>query len=460
MIDLSVSWNTSDPVFKKLEGGPRAMGNPCATTNDELFTLVEGTGYIYNMRSGTWRAIHNSYFELETRKGSRTSIAAADPETGIVYLPETYFTTMLSVNLRTDAFNRSDVKIYADEGIDIVVWNAYLKGMWVQNARFSPNLFMPSKVSKSSTGWSELGVGRPPGIPMKWTCSAPAHGGSTMVFLEYKIVYILDVVKKTWKKAPPGPDVVGNTCAVTGDQLIVWGGLIKGSSISNNTFVLNIKTMKWASRYIAPPSQSTTTTAVTTAMNSHTSQPSPQATTTANPTDMKFVAIIVVSIGILLAINLWIIVRHRRRRRKSNSGGQRTGPNGSPTDTLDIMDDNIDTSVKGHAIRSSHRREPFETGPNFQRLSSDHSTGSRWHISSLLGRLHQGSFGARELSEHPHAIVEESTSKRDPQDAFEVQSCSQHPYNTVGDKYTPKHGNKAIQQSTRHYGGKEEFLDH
>ncbi|KAK3829084.1 MAG: hypothetical protein J3Q66DRAFT_324318 [Benniella sp.] len=462
MIDLSVSWNTSDPVFKKLEGGPRTMGNPCATTNDELFTLVEGTGYVYNVSSGTWRVIHNNYFELETRSEYRISMAAADPETGIVYLPDKSFTKMLSLNLRTNEYNISDVKIYADEGIDIVVWNAYLKGMWVQNALYSPFLFTPSKVSKSSTGWSELGFGRPAEIIMGWACSAPAHGGSTMVFLEYGTVYILDVVKKTWKKTPLGPYVYGDTCAVTGDQLILWGGLIKGSSLSNNTFVLNIKTMKWASRYIAPPSR-TTTTATT-----HTSQPSqaptqdiPQTTTTStgNLTDIKLVVIIVVVTGILLAINVWFIVRYRCRGRRSNRDDQRMSPSGSSTDSLDIMDDNIDTSVKGHVIGSSYRRDPFETGPDLQRLSSDHSTGSRWHISSLLGRLHQGSFGARELSEHPHAIVEEPTSKRDRQDAFEVQPSSQHPDNTVGDVYTTKHGDKVMQQSTRHYGGKEELRD-
>ncbi|KAK3829078.1 MAG: hypothetical protein J3Q66DRAFT_24319 [Benniella sp.] len=320
IIDLSVSWNTSDPVLKKMEGGPRIMGNPCAMTSDELFTLVEGTGYVYNVRSGTWRVVHNSYFNLETKGPDgnldKEAKAAADPETGIVYLPDMTFTKMLSVNLMTNAYNVSNVKIYADDGIHVVAWNAYLKGMLVENAGYVANLFMPSKVSKSSTGWSTPVFGGAPGFPGYWGCGVPAHGGTKMVYTSWGTVYVLDVVKKTWKTGPPGPEVWRTSCAVTGDQLILWGGLISTGGTSNKTHVFNIKTMKWSSGYIAPPSSSTSTSTTTV----HTSQPSRTPTqngshtSTSSPSDMKLLIIIVAVTGILLAINLWFIVRYRRRR--------------------------------------------------------------------------------------------------------------------------------------------------
>jgi len=236
------------------------MGNPCATTNNELFTLVEGTGHVYNVNSGSWRVVHNSHFDLETSipggDADEGAKAAADPKTGIVYLPDLTYRKMLSVNLRTNAYNRSDVKIYADEGIQVVAWNAHLKSMVVEHALYLMNLFTPSKVGKSSTGWSELEFPRPQDIPTRWACGVPAQGGKKMVYYA-ESVYVLDVVKKTWSKGSPGPGVWITSCAVSGDQLILWGGLAyETDTASNKTYVFNIKTMKWISRYIAPPSKS------------------------------------------------------------------------------------------------------------------------------------------------------------------------------------------------------------
>jgi len=41
MLDLSVSWNTSDPVFRKLPGGPKVDDGGCSMTNngEDLFVL-------------------------------------------------------------------------------------------------------------------------------------------------------------------------------------------------------------------------------------------------------------------------------------------------------------------------------------------------------------------------------------------------------------------------------------
>jgi hypothetical protein len=81
-------------------------------------------------------------------------------------------------------------------------------------------------------------------------------------------------------------------------------------------------------------------------------------------------------------------------------------------------------------------------------------------MAGLFGRLHQGTFGARELSEHPHAILEDPTSKRNVQEgAFGVQVLSQHPHAMVGDEYTSKYGDKVIHQSIGHYDDKEELRD-
>ncbi|KAK3829081.1 MAG: hypothetical protein J3Q66DRAFT_364127 [Benniella sp.] len=471
MIDLSVSWNTSDPVFKKLEGGPRTMGHPCATTNNELFTLVEGTGYVYNVSSGSWRVFHYNDFDVDTRvrfegvDGRTTAIANPDTET--LYFPNLLAEKVLSVNLRTGAYNISDIVVYSDDGIHVVLWNAYLKSVVFVHALYTPVLYTPSKVTKTSNGMSELNFGigpkMGPEVVLLWACGTSAHGGTKMVFLEgWGPVYVVDVAKGTWKNGPPGPRLYKSSCAVTGDQFIIWGGLTtKEGNSSNKTFVFNIKTMKWTSGYVAPPRRSTTTAPTHTSQPSQTPTQNVPQTTTGNPGDMNFIIIIIVATGILLATNLWFIVRHHRRRGRSNPDiGQKTSPDWSSTDSLDIMDDNTETSVKWHSIRSPHLRDTFDSSANSTRLPSDHNTGSRWYMSGLLGRLHQGTFGARELSEHPHTIVEDPTLKRNAQEGvLEVQLLSLHPHATVGDEYASTHSDKLIQQSARYYNDKEEFRE-
>ncbi|KAF9344725.1 hypothetical protein BGX34_005396, partial [Mortierella sp. NVP85] len=82
MIDLSVSWNASNPVYKKLNTGPEAGG--CAMTNNgDLFTVFQGRGYIYNVKLGLWKSFQNIHFATTPS----SSGAVSDPETGIIYIP-------------------------------------------------------------------------------------------------------------------------------------------------------------------------------------------------------------------------------------------------------------------------------------------------------------------------------------------------------------------------------------
>ncbi|KAK3829090.1 MAG: hypothetical protein J3Q66DRAFT_324325 [Benniella sp.] len=458
MLDLSISWNASDPVYKKLQGGPKVMGRPCATTNDELFMMFNGIGYLHNLSSGSWGNIHNDNIDYNPYSGLG-EIAVIDPETRTAYFPANELDgdgngiAMLSVDLKTGAFNTSDHDIYVSEGIHVVVWNAYLKSMLVIHALYPPDIFTPSKVSQSSTGWDIMDDGQKPDVIIGWACGASALGGTKMIFLEkWGPVYIWDVVKTTWKKGPLGPKLEETSCAVSGDQFILWGGYTgENETLSDKTYIYNMKTDKWASRYIASPLQPITITA-TAPRILQPSQTSTQHVSYATTTpesgntslgDKNILIITVAVIGVLVTVNLGFIFRYYRRSRRLN-------PDGSSSDSLDI---------KEHPM-GSHRCDPSDFVPNSTTPSSDHNTSLGWHVSGVPGRLHQGSLGARELSEHPHAIVEDPTLKRNVQEgAFGVQILSQHPHAMVGDEYTSKYGDKVIHQPTRHYGDKEELRD-
>ncbi|KAK3829091.1 MAG: hypothetical protein J3Q66DRAFT_410599 [Benniella sp.] len=442
MLDLSVSWNTSDPVFKNLTNAPNVEEGACTMTNngEGLFVMEGQVGYIYNVKSESWATLNDNGF-------SYTTAAATDPETGFIYLPgggEDFKgrPMLLSLDLKTKTINKT---LDANGDAGSCGWNAYLRSMVFSDDTNTLKLFTPSKVSKSSTGWGELRTGPLQNIDLNWNCGVSMQGGTKMVFHGYHtdnpgmtyVVYVLDVVKRTWKKGPSAPRVIYSACAATGDQFIMWGGKIgTQEKASNTTFIYNIKTEKWTTSYIAPPSRSTTTMTTDPSLPSQTSNPKD-----ASSSDKHLVVIIVAVIGSLLAIILGLIFRYHRQTRRLNHDGPKTSPSGSSTDLLDIRE---------HSVGSSRRRDPSESGSN-----------SGVHVPGVPGRLHQGSLGARELSEHPHAILEDPTARRNLQEgALEVQLLSHHPHAMVGDgQHTPMHSDKVIQGYNRHHGDKEELRD-
>ncbi|KAK3809158.1 MAG: hypothetical protein J3Q66DRAFT_353106, partial [Benniella sp.] len=388
ILDLSVSWNTSDPAYKKLEGGPPKVDRrSCAMTNngEDLFVMSAGVGYIYNVKSNSWKPFPNANFAVNTQSKSGY-FAVTDPETGIIYLPDggvdfTGKVLMLSVDIRTGTVNTTASNPYIGSQ---AVWNTHLKGMVIASSEDHGLMtFTPSKVTTSSDGWSLLNT--TPQEDWSWDCGASAYGDSIMVFIggtrythqTLSYIYIFDVAKQTWKKGPLATNVFFSSCAVSGDQFIVWGGYF--------VTVFNMKTNKWVSRYIPPRPRPTTTTLRP--------SPTPNGTLVSGNTsssDTKLVIIIAAVTGTLLAAILGLIFRYHRRTRLPN-------PNESSTGLLDIKD-----SVK--------IPRP-----------------------GLVGRLHEGVFGANQVSEQPHAIVEDPTTKRNVQEgALEVQIPPQYPHTMVG----------------------------
>ncbi|KAK3819526.1 MAG: hypothetical protein J3Q66DRAFT_398973 [Benniella sp.] len=467
MLDLSVSWNASEPVFKKLPGGPSVDIGACAMTNngDDLFVLTKGTGYVYNVKSSTWSVFHNANFGA-TGKGQA---ATSDPKTGFIYLP-TYGMNfagekvLVSLDLKSNTVNTTAVGV-DPQWYQLAIWSTFLKSIVIMDQHRNPFTFTPSIVSNPDKGWGKLELTSPefPGtyIANSWNCGAAAYNGTKLIHIGRTLggitsVYIMDVVKRTWMRGPIAPSLFYSACAVTGDQFIVWGGDFYDGPETNKTYAFNMKTEKWVSRYIAPPPRSTTTTFA----SQTPTQPIPSTTAISVPgntssNDMKLVTIIVIVTGTLMAIILGSIFRYHKRTRQFNSCDQRTNPDGPSTDSLDIKDDpNI--SVKDLSKGSSRRRDPSDSGSH----SIDHHGQRKWHMNGLLGRIHQGSLGARPLSEHPHAAVEDPATKRNVQEgALEVQILSQHPHAVVGETFNSNNGDKAMRGYIGGYGDKEELED-
>jgi len=414
MIDLSVSWNTSDPVYKKLRNGGPEDNIGCTLTNngEDLFVLGDGKGYIYNVKSNSWKLFGNANFATIH---NMYSPAVSDPETGIIYLPVGGVDLAgnmrsLSVDLRMGTVKPTAFSPLVKGKSLVMIWSAHLRSMVVPNATYDPALFTPSKVSESSDGWSTMSTTGQTAKVATWSCGAPAYGGSIIVYLggfrltdpvDELTVFTLDVVNGTWKQGPPAPKGFStNNCAVSGDQFIAWGYMEprEGVSDPSRTFVFNMKTETWVSKYVAPPRRPTTT--------SHTLPPSQtptQNTTTSelgeiSSGDRRPTIIAVAVTGCLLAIIVGLFV-YRRRTRQAD-------PNGSSPGSLDVKND----------VNASEKGDPSDPGH---------------------ARLHQGAFGAELVSEHPHAIVEDPTMIRGVQEGAQaIQIPPQHPHIMV-DKQGP-----------------------
>jgi len=395
VLDLSVSWNTSDPIFKELPNGPGTQSTSCTMFNNEedLLVLSKATGYIYNVKSNSWTVMHDNNFG-DTSKTS----AATDLDSGMIYITNgamnfTGDEVVLALDMKTKTSSTiplSSMRIEMFEDLYVtyftsMAWCAYLRSfLLTMNDNDKLFTFTPSKASGPSGGWGVLS--KTMGFLDHPSCFSPAYGGSKMVYFGEIGLRILDVATQTWKEAPRlGLQLVSASCAVSGDQFIIWGGQLgvfhafsaRGLTVdddirvSNKTHVYNMKTEKWTSRYVAPPARPITTS---THASEASQTPSPHAPLTTTPSlsdaslsDKTLVNIIVIVIGAMMTIILTIIFVYLGLTKRGS----------------------LDTQ-------------------------SEKSSASR------------------PLSEHPHVIVEDSTTNRNVQEgAVAVLMAPQHPHTVV-----------------------------
>ncbi|KAF9345178.1 hypothetical protein BGX34_004969, partial [Mortierella sp. NVP85] len=342
MLDLSVSWNTSDPVYKQLENGPKVVKGPCAVTNDgeSVFLLSGGKSHVYSIQSNSWAVL-----DIKSLAVYRGTLAVTDPETGLIYFPDTT-AQMYSLDLRINTVNITKGIPILDS--DMIIWSAYLRSMVKVAFQGDHYTFTPSNMSESSTGWNLFRTGTVP-ERHKWACVLPAFGGSKLLYIVEPsaawstIVYTLDVATRTWTKGSPTPYFSAHACAVSGDQVILWGTF--QLMTQRKTVVYNLKTGKWTDRYIAPPPRPTNTRTTHASQPPQTpTQPIPSTTPSSDMTssnksssDMKPGVIIAIVAGTLLSIAMICINVYLRISKRSKADSKRTTPDGSSFESVDAQ---------------------------------------------------------------------------------------------------------------------------
>jgi hypothetical protein len=432
MIDLSVSWNTSDPPFKKLTDGPGAVLSPCMVlpNGEDIFLLVLGMGNIYNIKSDSWTTILHNQLPISVGMAG-----AVDPESGLVYIAQgptnaTSKGMVLTLDPKAPTFNTTVMPDLKLSPIGFAAWSVPLKSMLLDSV-FMDELytFTPSKVSGTSHGWSFLNTTGDEPLANLAPCFVSAYGGSKIAMftgLDTSAVHILDVATRAWTVGPSIPYLARSACAVSGDQFIVWGGR-NNETTSGKTLVYNMKTNKWISRYTAPSPLPTTSASLTLQASQTPTHNSPYPITTPNSRETsssdetKLIVIIVVVTGVLVVMMvtaIFVYLRRTRRLNSSNDSSEFKGDVGSSGDEVPFK-------------RPPRSRDPSYLVCDSTDTIQDSYDGHKRYASAKSGRLHQGSLGTRPDPEHPHAILTSATIRNVQEGSFKTLPIVHHPHSIV-----------------------------
>ncbi|KAK3809532.1 MAG: hypothetical protein J3Q66DRAFT_373777 [Benniella sp.] len=421
MLDLSVSWNVSAPVFKDLSPtkGPKVEVGSCAMTNNggDLFVLTLGTGYIFNVASNSWRPFSNPNFAINA-----WALSATDPATGIIYFSDsgtdwTNNIVTVAVDLKTSKVTTSKFHEIDTDGAQAAAWSAASNGLIVFAGIFDPVLLNPAKVSGTSNGWSILPTTGMNDVLIRWNCAVPAYNGTKIILLgddrKTSSVYFFDTAKRSWKKGltTPGP-LQRSACAVTGDQFIIWGGQVEEEP-TDKMLIYNLKTNTWVTSYTAPPRN---TTATTTTLGSLTSGPSPTSSVpSANETqepsanspssnEIKYVIIIIAVAAVLMSFLGFVFAYFRTKR--SYSGDQDASPIGSNGSTSRLRAPTESNLISGQTYADSIKDQKWHDFGD-EVLSSPHAI-LREDLMSLR-TAQEGGVEVMAPAQHPHAMIDKNS---------------------------------------------------
>ncbi|KAI8359569.1 hypothetical protein B0O80DRAFT_495090 [Mortierella sp. GBAus27b] len=461
MIDLTVSWNTSSPVVKRLSNlnARTFLATSTLLPNGNIFTLSFGNGYIYDVRTESWM------IEITNLPFGSWYLAVSDMETGLVYVPDTVThvtkRAMLEVDLKTKTITkRKPIPGPSLVSLAFGAWSAPLRSIiFIAKITHMLYTYTPSKLDGTSDGWGTMET---TGASLQTngstiTCFVPAHNGSTMVLmvrdgLYQMTVYVLDIETRTWKSGPlysATIDYVTNACSVSGDQLISYGPVIKNGEASDYSIsVYNMEMEKWVTTYTPPPPQQTSTSLA--------------------QSNRKVVVTIVIVTGAILAIILTAIATYIGATKRSKSRTQGISSDGPP-DSPDIRRD-ITTSGEVLSKGVSGLCNLVDAGINSKQETPGRAAKPRLNIFTRFSRSHQGSFEAHGDTGHPHAVVEEPATGRNVQEGSpETRSIPQHPHTNFMDFISHHPHAIVMDTSSQHphvnamdasmYNDKEELMD-
>ncbi|KAG0243991.1 hypothetical protein BGX31_010026 [Mortierella sp. GBA43] len=458
MIDLSVSWSITGPVYKQPVAGSQALaGVPSAISSDgqNWIIVASDSCSLYNFQTSTMSTIM-----ANTGLGfsGPLTTAATDPDTGLVYIPNglkgANGYSMSSLDITAKKFGNIPMHpSIANDTLFSVAWSAAYKVMVYRGPSGGIFTYSPAKgwISPKETG------SVPP--PRASACFVSVDGGKRMIIAggfapdtkaTFSDVYILDVATFSWTA---GPSLAAEhsrdsaACGFSNGQLIMWGGYYTSPQavrLVNTPIVFNLKTNNWTTTYTAPPKSTVSPSTSTPPKASDEPIGSPTPTTSTNDSgaivddsNNNKPSIVVILGSVIGALTVAVLIGgafvYRSRSGKAKLAINNLGPSQEDTG--------------GPVYTSTPGRVPYPLPPDFLLLPQPNtqrnpatvieqqhedprsiSVPVRQH-SDGMGRPHEGTYGTQRYSQHPHA----SAGYADDQDQipgglYEMDNISQQAF--------------------------------
>ncbi|KAF9419698.1 hypothetical protein BGZ94_009329 [Podila epigama] len=275
-IDLSTAWDTNAPKAIELSSVnslPDAVVPNAALNSIDGNLVIFSKGYsnVYDPRKNQWsNPITVPYFD--PKDGFHLS-GAADPRSGLIYIPSGYVTgptgNITTTMLQYDPIRGTSTSLSMSGSPGLVkgytiIWSAYLKKFVVYSGYLTADpLNILAMYDPTSYTWSQPAIYNAAPPPRVRHCSVPYENGKKMLvfggFNDSKWtatlddLYELDLSSYTWTKRASAGTSLGRglmVCAISNGYFIAWGGQNKAGIVTANpTLVYSIKDNAWVTNY-------------------------------------------------------------------------------------------------------------------------------------------------------------------------------------------------------------------
>ncbi|KAG0206036.1 hypothetical protein BGX33_007609 [Mortierella sp. NVP41] len=276
-LDLSVSWKTSSPPWKALASvAPVYFIHAVAAPDNQSIIVIkrgvnESLSYpIYRIITNLWDANPaNPMTVLESRQGIKPVI---DPLTWNIYMNAWTNLDVYNTNTSTYSYYPMPPNTFTSRFFAGSCYNAARRSIMYYGGlngtiKFDPAATYISEYSIAAQQWSNFtATGTPPEPRSDFCMTASEDGNKVVVFggrIEKNMTatppvdftgsfYILDVVARTWTRAPDSSLRSYMGCLIIGNQFLVWGGSDGNNTLPITPIVFDFTLNRWVDSYTAP----------------------------------------------------------------------------------------------------------------------------------------------------------------------------------------------------------------
>ncbi|KAF9432846.1 hypothetical protein BGZ76_010240 [Entomortierella beljakovae] len=301
MINLSTQWDAKTPDFTELSLPTSGLiGNSISSTltldQQRWFVVSNNKGYYYDIKLNTWSTSTiklNGPLGLSTtitnnKDGSISIIDSNNGKRGSIWTldPNSNNTSSSSLFIHKLSTDKGELI-----GSSLAAWSNTLSKLILFD---SSKLLFTAEINKNNVnagnsqnnyGFQGHGVTFSPHM-FTSACFVPAGNGSKIIYFGGSDVNnkptgdvsILDTTTWTWNTIR-STDIqkrrVGASCAVSNNQLIIWGGYNSKTAIPNpkEVLIFDLTTNQWIDRY-TPPTRINSLPDSTKGLTSETATPS------------------------------------------------------------------------------------------------------------------------------------------------------------------------------------------